>query len=135
FTRKKGLKGGTRPAAAAVAEVPHRPAVISRPSEEPVTWWRRTRWILLALVPSSLMLGVTTYVSVDLSPFPLIWAVPLALYLLSFILVYMKWPIPWTTSDTGAFTPHSAVVLVIQPLGIVGLCLILLGSSFTGSPI
>ncbi len=96
--------------------------IISRPSQEPVTWWRRTRWVLLAAVPSSLMLGVTSYISTDLSPFPLIWIVPLALYLLSFILVYMKWPLPWTSSDTSTFTPHSLVLYFLQPLFILVLC-------------
>jgi hypothetical protein len=132
--RKKGLKassvrGGAPPAAAAApartASVP-----VSRPSEEPVTAWRRTRWILLAFVPSSLMLGVIEYISTDLSPFPLIWMVPLALYLLSFILVFMRWPIPWTSSETGTTTPHSIVLIVAQPLSILALCWILLSGGF-----
>lgn len=56
----------------------------------------RTRlwWIALALVPSSLMLGVTTYISTDIAAIPLLWVVPLALYLLSFIIVFAKMP-PW----------------------------------------
>ncbi len=65
-----------------------------------MTLWRRLRWIALAAVPSSLMLGVTSYISTDLSPFPLVWIIPLALYLLSFILVFMKSPINWLD------TPH-----------------------------
>jgi hypothetical protein len=60
-----------------------------------ITWPRRLRWIGLAAVPSSLMLGVTTYMSTDISAIPLFWVVPLALYLLSFILVFMRWPINW----------------------------------------
>jgi spermidine synthase len=51
-------------------------------------------WIALALVPSSLLLGVTAYLSTDVSPVPLIWVVPLALYLLSFVLVFSRLP-PW----------------------------------------
>jgi spermidine synthase len=49
---------------------------------------RRLRWVALAFVPSSLMLGVTTYVSVDLAPIPLLWSIPLSLYLSSFILAF-----------------------------------------------
>src|SRR5205823_13941093 len=96
ITRKKGLKAHVRMPGGEGAE-PMRVAThdISRPSDTPVTWFRRIRWILLATVPSSLMLGVTSFISTDLSPFPLIWIVPLALYLLSFILVYMKWPVKW----------------------------------------
>jgi hypothetical protein len=52
----------------------------------------RLRWIALAFVPSSLLLGVTAYLSTDVSPVPLIWVVPLALYLLSFILVFTRLP-------------------------------------------
>lgn len=59
---------------------------------------RRLEWIVLAFIPSSLMLGLTTYVSTDIASGPLLWVVPLALYLLSFILVFAKRPVylpPW----------------------------------------
>jgi hypothetical protein len=52
----------------------------------------RLHWIVLAFVPSSLLLGVTAYLSSDVSPVPLIWVVPLALYLLSFMLVFSRLP-------------------------------------------
>ena len=42
----------------------------------------------LAAVPSSLMLAVTAKLSTDVAPVPLIWVVPLALYLISFMLVF-----------------------------------------------
>jgi hypothetical protein len=51
---------------------------------------RRLRWALLAFVPSSLVLGVTTYVTTDLVAVPLLWVVPLALYLLSFVIVFAR---------------------------------------------
>lgn len=60
-------------------------------SEAPTTW-RRVHWVLLAFAPSSLMLGVTTYLSTDIAAIPLIWVIPLALYLLSFILVFARLP-------------------------------------------
>jgi spermidine synthase len=53
---------------------------------------RVCRWVALAFVPSSLMLGVTTHLSTDVSPGPLSWVMPLALYLLSFILVFSRVP-------------------------------------------
>lgn len=55
-----------------------------------ISWTQRLKWILLALVPSSLMLGVTSYISTDLAPVPLLWVVPLSLYLLSFILQFSR---------------------------------------------
>jgi hypothetical protein len=57
-----------------------------------VSNWTRLRWVALAVVPSSWMLGVTSYLSTDVSPFPLLWIVPLALYLLTFILVFSRLP-------------------------------------------
>jgi hypothetical protein len=53
---------------------------------------RRLRWVALAFVPSSLMLGVTTHLSTDIAALPLLWVLPLALYLLSFILVFARRP-------------------------------------------
>ena len=49
---------------------------------------RRLYWILLAFIPSSLLFGVTTYVTTEIAPTPLLWAIPLALYLATFILAF-----------------------------------------------
>ncbi|AEG00952.1 fused MFS/spermidine synthase [Methylomonas methanica] len=48
-------------------------------------------WLALAFVPSSLLLGLTQYISTDIAAVPLLWILPLTLYLLSFILVFSKW--------------------------------------------
>ncbi|HEY0866534.1 MAG TPA: fused MFS/spermidine synthase [Fimbriimonas sp.] len=48
-------------------------------------------WTLLAAVPSSLMLGVTTYLTSNVAPVPLLWVIPLALYLLTFIFAFARW--------------------------------------------
>lgn len=52
----------------------------------------RLLWMALAFVPSSLMLGVTTVLTTEIPPIPLLWVLPLAVYLLSFILVFSKRP-------------------------------------------
>ena len=52
----------------------------------------RLRWLALAFVPSSLMLGVTTVLTTEIPPIPMFWVLPLAIYLLSFILVFAKKP-------------------------------------------
>ena len=57
-------------------------------------WIERARWIALAFVPSSLMLGVTMHLSNVVAPIPLLWTFPLALYLLTFILAFARRPIP-----------------------------------------
>jgi hypothetical protein len=56
----------------------------------PPTLGDRLRWVALAFVPSSLLLGVTTYLSTDVAAVPLLWVVPLMLYLLSFIIVFAR---------------------------------------------
>ncbi|HVX15257.1 MAG TPA: fused MFS/spermidine synthase [Pirellulales bacterium] len=69
---------------------------VSRASAVPVaappTLVTRLHWIALAAVPSSLLLGVTSHLSSDVSPVPLMWVVPLALYLLSFMLAFARLP-------------------------------------------
>jgi hypothetical protein len=58
----------------------------------PLSGRRRLRWTALALVPSSLMVSVTTFLSTDIAAIPLLWIMPLSLYLLTFILVFAKRP-------------------------------------------
>jgi hypothetical protein len=114
---KKGgkQKGPQRPPQRKVAAPPPPPEETQRLQE--VTPLRRLRWVVLAAVPSSLMLGVTTYITTDLSPIPLFWLIPLTLYLLSFILVFAKWPVVWTGQ------PHK-VFLMIQPAAIAALLIL-----------
>lgn len=50
----------------------------------------RLRWIAYSFVPSSLLLAVTAYITTDLASAPLFWVVPLALYLVTFILVFAR---------------------------------------------
>ena len=53
-------------------------------------WRERLIWIGLAFAPSSLLLGATNYVTTDIASVPLLWVVPLALYLASFIVAFGK---------------------------------------------
>ncbi|MFO1478007.1 MAG: fused MFS/spermidine synthase [Verrucomicrobiota bacterium] len=53
-------------------------------------WLQRGRWIFQAFIPSGLMLGVTSYISTDIASVPLLWVIPLALYLLSFVIVFSR---------------------------------------------
>jgi hypothetical protein len=70
---------------------------------------RQLHWVALAFVPSSLMLGVTTHITLDIAAIPLLWIIPLALYLLSFILVFARWP----------ESMHRAMTIVMPPLVLV----------------
>jgi hypothetical protein len=53
---------------------------------------RQARWVVLAFIPSSLLLGVTTHLQTDIAAVPLLWAIPLAIYLLTFVLAFARRP-------------------------------------------
>ena len=64
--------------------VEKRPEVVTaRPSLRQIL-----RWILIAAVPSGLMLSTTTHLTTDIVAMPLLWVVPLGLYLLSFVIAF-----------------------------------------------
>lgn len=76
------------------------------------TWAQRRLWMALSAVPSSLLLGVTGYLSSNIAPIPLLWVVPLSLYLITFILAFsnrVKVPSSWL----GRILP-----LIVTPLAI-----------------
>lgn len=89
-------------------------ASVSLGDADQVTMLRRLKWIGLAAVPSSMMLGITTHITTDLSPVPMIWLIPLTLYLLSFILVFARWPVVWVDE------PHR-IMVYLQPFAIMGM--------------
>ncbi|MGG6267150.1 fused MFS/spermidine synthase [Leptolyngbya sp. AN03gr2] len=58
---------------------------------DPVPSWKiRLQWTLLSAFPSSLMLSVTTVITSDISNTPLLWSIPLGLYLLTFAIVFSQ---------------------------------------------
>jgi len=69
------------------------PAVAPAGSPGPIAATRRGRWVLLAAVPSLWMLAVTTYFTSIIRPMPLLWVIPLALYLLSLAVVFARRPL------------------------------------------
>ena len=83
---------------------------------EPLSPARRARWVALAFVPSSLLLAVTNYISTDVASVPLLWILPLSLYLLTFVI---------------AFSPSAermrSIAARLMPLLVVILALVLLG--------
>jgi hypothetical protein len=79
LTRRRGVAA---PADAAPRRVA-RPAPAPRPPAR-----RVARWVLLAFVPSSLMLAATAHLSTDVAAVPLLWILPLGLYLLTFSVAF-----------------------------------------------
>ncbi|MDE0223777.1 MAG: fused MFS/spermidine synthase [Gammaproteobacteria bacterium] len=56
-------------------------------------WRHRAAWLAYSAVPSALLLGVTGHISTDIASVPLLWVVPLTLYLLSFVNAFARRPL------------------------------------------
>src|SRR5438874_12789413 len=78
------------------------------------SWLLRARWIFLAAVPSGLLIAVTAHISTDVAAAPLLWVLPLSLYLLTWVLVFQSRPL----------LPHKWMLLA-QPLAIAGVVVLL----------
>lgn len=65
-------------------------AITAAPDAPPVGWMRRLHWLLLAAVPSGLLLAVTTMITTDIMAMPLLWMIPLILYLLTFVIAFAE---------------------------------------------
>jgi len=72
---------------------------------------RRLRWLGWAFVPSSLMLGVTTHMTTDIASVPMLWVIPLALYLLTFIIAFATTP-SWFRPVLANVSPVATLILV-----------------------
>jgi SAM-dependent methyltransferase len=91
------------------------PAAASAEAEKVAapTWRDVAFWVGLAAVPSGLLIAVTAHISTDVAAVPLLWVLPLALYLLTFVIVFQTRPL----------IPHRFVVAV-QPVFILGLVVV-----------
>jgi hypothetical protein len=79
---------------------PAEPKDAADPTSTSADWLLRARWLVLAFVPSSLLLGVTSHLTMNIAAAPLFWVIPLALYLLSFVIAFQTLvPVPerWTS--------------------------------------
>ncbi len=102
-------------AACAKAALAHAPLRSEAAAEAaPLSFKRKLRWVALAAIPSAQMLGVTTYVTTDIAAAPLLWVVPLAIYLWSFILVFAR----------GGLRTRSAWI-AIMPFAVLSLAALL----------
>ena len=82
--------------------------VAESPPVEHTSWRVRGAWLAYAAVPSSLLLGVTNHITTDIAAAPMLWVIPLILYLLSFVIVFARRPI----------VPHRWAVRLL-PLGVI----------------
>ena len=68
----------------------------------PIDWRTGLRWVALAAVPSGLLISTTTHLTTDVTAMPLLWVLPLAIYLLTFIIAFSE--------SAGPFVAHAAKV-------------------------
>ena len=73
---------------------------------------RRLHWLMLAFAPSSLMLGVTNYITTDIASVPLLWIIPLALYLLTMVFAFARKPL-FSPRLADLIVPGATVVLLL----------------------
>jgi hypothetical protein len=66
------------------------PLTRATPSAAPVNWRQRMQWMILAFVPSSLLLGVTQHISTEIASIPLLWIIPLLLYTLTYVNAFAR---------------------------------------------
>jgi hypothetical protein len=92
-------------------------STLDAPPDASPTWRNAATWIALAAVPSGLLIAVTAHVSTDVAASPLLWVIPLALYLATFVIVFQTRPL----------LPHRWVVMV-APAFIIGLVAVLIYS-------
>ena len=78
-------------------------------------WRSRLRWVVLSFIPSGLLVAVTAHIATDVASTPFLWVLPLALYLLTFVLVF---------SERPAISERT--MLLLQPVSIAALVVLLL---------
>src|SRR5215468_4879995 len=100
---------------------PHENARAEGTAEAPPSWKDAGFWMAVAAVPASLLVAVTAHISTDVAAVPLLWVLPLALYLLTFVIVFSRRPI----------IPHR-LVLAVQPLFLIALVAALLFNKDVG---
>ena len=92
------------------ASVPVEPEAL--PVSPTIPWREKAVLVLLAAGPSSLMLGVTAHLSTDVASAPFLWVIPLALYLLTFVIAFQNRPI----------IPLPITLMIAAAVGIVCIC-------------
>ena len=92
--------------------------VVHIPAAERPAWRDRAIWTALAAIPAGLVIAVTAYISTDVAAAPLLWVLPLALYLLTFVAVFRDRP--WLS--------HGLVIKMV-PFVVAPLAITLIGAN------
>ncbi len=98
------------------------------PSSPPVRGRRIAVWLALAFLPSTLMLGVTAHLSTDVAAIPLLWVVPLAIYLATFVAAFARQtrkPCVWAVRVAVALAVPAALLAVAPGTAPVSVSIVL----------
>ncbi|MBM3571510.1 MAG: hypothetical protein FJX52_03980 [Alphaproteobacteria bacterium] len=79
---------------------------------------RRMAWLALSFVPSALLVSMTQQISTDIAAFPLLWVMPLSLYLLSFVNAFAVTPPVSARAAAAIATVMFAVLATYTSLGL-----------------
>jgi hypothetical protein len=77
----------------------------------------RFAWMGLAMVPSGLLVGVSTFITTDLAAAPFLWVIPLALFLVTFIITFARKPL---ISYARILKLHAWLVAPVLPVMFFG---------------
>ena len=86
--------------------------------EPPLNWRQNLTWIALSFVPASLMMGLTSYISAEIVSMPLLWVIPLGLYLAAFIIAFSNTKIvslEWLSRVQPTLVVASILVIFVVP--------------------
>src|SRR5712692_7495921 len=101
---------------------PHENVRADGTAEAPPNWKDAGFWMALAAVPAGLLVAVTAHISTDVAAVPLLWVLPLALYLLTFVIVFQRRPIipHWLAAGLQPpFIIALVVAIIFDPLKII----------------
>ncbi len=83
------------------------PETIAAPLSPSPSWTIRILWTALAACASTLLLAISNHLSQNVAPIPFLWVLPLAVYLLSFILCFEREKV----YNRGVFLPLLVIAL------------------------
>ena len=97
----------------------HPAPVDSVEDADPIGWSTWLDWIVLAALPSSWLLAVTTYATTDLASMPLLWTIPLGIYLATYILAFGASGTWWKRGAEAVFPWLAAALALVLSAGFV----------------
>ena len=121
--------------AGSAARLPRAPTATEEraPTSPPPSWTTMARWVVISAIPSGLILSTTLHLTTDIVAMPLLWVIPLGLYLLSFSIAFAndrRWATVMTMIAPFTLLLWAVGVLADAHESLVAYLLISLGGFF-----